>query len=311
MSRELKASSVLEGGFQAEYRWAAGAIIGRFLQALRDGPVILGSKCSECGRVASPPADICSGCGALSKDLIPIGSHGVIVAHAAVSQPITGVHRKLPFAFVLVRLDGSDTAMAHVAPGVEGCALRVGDRVQARFRSDRQGTIDDIEGFIAESELPGGLASVPAGDSVEVVKGQLDIPFRYSYGLWFSRFYEELQSGRIMGVRCPTCHRVLLPPRPMCGSCFCDVEPEPVLVSDHGYVRTFTRVQMPYVGQPLEPPYNYALIVLDGADGELHHIVENVEPERMRVGLRVEAKWLPPSDRQGTFHDIKCFIPEA
>lgn len=301
----------LEGGLKASYRWTPGPVVGRFLQALRDGPALLGARCRSCGQVACPPGDVCAGCGGASFDLEPVGPQGVVLAHAAVRVEVPGQPFAPPFAYVLVRLDGADTALPHVAPGEAGCALAVGDRVEARFRAERSGSILDLVGFVAADGAAPAPTAPPEGEPPPYVAGELDIPFRYSYGAWFPAFYSALRDGRILAARCANCGAVLLPPRPMCGACFVDVEPELVPVSDRGVVRTFTVVHMPYEGQPTEPPYCYALIVLDGADGEFHHIVREVDFDEVRVGMRVQARWRPPEERVGSFYDIECFVPEA
>jgi hypothetical protein len=52
----------------------------------------------------------------------------------------------VPFAFVLVRLDGADTAMPHVVKdGVD--RVRVGTRVEAVWAEERVGSIRDIARF--------------------------------------------------------------------------------------------------------------------------------------------------------------------
>jgi uncharacterized OB-fold protein len=301
---------VLDGGFLASYRWTPGPLVGRFLAALRDGPAILGARCHACQEVACPPEDVCGRCGGTNLELRPVGPQGVIVAHASIRDSAQGAPVDPPFAFVLVRLDGATTAMAHVAAGEVGCSLSVGDRVEARFAAERTGTVLDIQGFVPASSDVAPPAAILGEATVAVVPGSLDMTFRYSYGRWFSGFYAALLRGQIVAARCPSCRRVLLPPRPMCGSCFVDVEPDFVPVSDRGYVRTYTVVRMPYEGQPTEPPYCYALIVLDGADGELHHLVRELDPDDVFVGMRVRAVWRPEDRRTGSFHDIEYFVPE-
>ena len=66
-----------------------------------------------------------------------------------VCQPIERLHRfSEPFAFVLVKLDGADTAMAHVVKD-DIDKLAVGVRVEAVWAPDeeRSGTIWDIACF--------------------------------------------------------------------------------------------------------------------------------------------------------------------
>ena len=72
-----------------------------------------------------------------------------VTAVAVVHEDVPGLHpARAPFAFVLVKLDGADTAMAHVVTdGLE--RLRVGARVEAVWKPDeeRVGSIRDIACF--------------------------------------------------------------------------------------------------------------------------------------------------------------------
>ncbi|KKL59784.1 hypothetical protein LCGC14_2211840, partial [marine sediment metagenome] len=53
------------------------------------------------------------------------------------------------------------------------------------------------------------------------IEARWDIPYRHTAGQAASRFFRELKDNkRIMGVRCPSCHRVLVPPRSFCERCF-------------------------------------------------------------------------------------------
>ena len=72
---------------------------------------------------------------------------------------------------------------------------------------------------------------------------------------------------------------------------------------------TDTQVQVItlFPGQPTEPPYVYAFIMLDGADVQFPHILGEVDLADIRVGMRVKAVWA--AERKGTLHDIEYFKP--
>jgi len=147
----------------------------------------------------------------------------------------------------------------------------------------------------------------PGGDIVKRVTGTLDIPYRFSYGAYYDRFFREMRDNkRIVGLACPKCGAVLLPPRPYCGFCYTPVD-EWVELSDEGELLTWTVVHLPFIGQPTEPPYIYAFIMLDGADVQFPHILGEVEPGEVTPGMRVKAVWA--EERTGTLHDIKYFRP--
>jgi hypothetical protein len=130
------------------YTRTLGPVVGPFLTGLRDG-TIRGIR-SRDGRVLVPPTewDPSTGESLDPTDLVDVGPGGVVESWAWVTQP-TGKHPlQTPFAFALVKLDGADTAMAHVVrDGLD--RLRVGSRVEAVWRPDdeRVGSIRDIACF--------------------------------------------------------------------------------------------------------------------------------------------------------------------
>lgn len=78
-------------------------------------------------------------------------------------------------------------------------------------------------------------------------------------------------------------------------------------VADEGSVVTWSWVAEPLPGQPLERPFAFALVLLDGADTPLLHAVDAGEPETMRTGMRVRARWA--QERTGSVRDLACFEP--
>ena len=96
-----------------------------------------------------PPLGYSEVDGSAASEWVAVGPGGVVTAAAVVHEPIAGFHpSERPFAYVLVKLDGADTALAHIV--TEGLdRLRVGSRVEAVWAADeaRQGTIRDIAAF--------------------------------------------------------------------------------------------------------------------------------------------------------------------
>ncbi len=84
---------------------------------------------------------------------------------------------------------------------------------------------------------------------------------------------------------------------------------EPVEVSDKGTVTTFCVVNVPFYGQKMEIPYVSATILLDGADIAMMHLIQEVKAEDVHMGMRVEAVWAPPEEREPTLESIQYFRP--
>ncbi len=130
------------------YKHSTGQTVGRFLAGLKEQKKIWGQRVSGQG-VVVPPLGYSEVDGSDAGEWVAVKDTGVLTAVAVVHHPIEGLHPfSTPFAFVLVRLDGADTAMAHVVrDNVD--KLQVGARVQAEWAPDdqRRGTIRDITCF--------------------------------------------------------------------------------------------------------------------------------------------------------------------
>ena len=130
------------------YKHSTGEVIGRFLAGLKLEQKIWGQRVAGLG-VVVPPLGYSEADGSAGGEWVEVASTGVVTAVAVVHQPIERLHPfAAPFAFVLVRLDGADTALAHVVCD-DLDKLRVGARVEAVWADDatRSGTIRDIASF--------------------------------------------------------------------------------------------------------------------------------------------------------------------
>jgi uncharacterized OB-fold protein len=130
------------------YKHSTGPIVGRFLAGLKEQKKIWGQRVAGQG-VVVPPTGYSEIDASEGGEWVEVRDTGVVTAVAVVHQPIERLHPFAePFAFVLVRLDGADTALAHVVKD-DLTKLAVGARVQAVWAADdqRQGTIRDIAHF--------------------------------------------------------------------------------------------------------------------------------------------------------------------
>jgi uncharacterized OB-fold protein len=130
------------------YKHSTGETIGRFLAGLKEQRRIWGQRVPGQG-VVVPPVGYSETSGAEGGEWVAVANTGVVTAVAVVHEAVEGVHpAPAPFAFVLVKLDGADTALPHIV--TDGCdRVRVGSRVEATWRPDEErcGSIRDIAGF--------------------------------------------------------------------------------------------------------------------------------------------------------------------
>jgi len=134
---------------------------------------------------------------------------------------------------------------------------------------------------------------------------ELTYTYRRSTGPIIGRFLTSLRDGHIEGVRCADGH-VVVPAveyDPRDGAAL----DEFVAVGDAGTVQTWCWVGEPREEHPLDAPFAWALIKLDGADTAMLHAVAAPGPEAMSSGMRVRARWA--EERVGFITDIACFEP--
>jgi len=147
------------------------------------------------------------------------------------------------------------------------------------------------------------------GMDVWVYHGQINIPNTYSAGAVGSRFLVELRDNkRIMGTRCPKCNLVYVPARSVCRDCFGQLS-EWVEVSNKGTLLSHAIARQPTPVQPVPPPIIYGIIQLDGADTGIVHMLGEVDPTQLKVGMRVKAVFKTKKQRVASILDIKYFKP--
>jgi uncharacterized OB-fold protein len=153
------------------------------------------------------------------------------------------------------------------------------------------------------------LSDAEFRSAVGAVDHRLDPEYSWDAGVAISRFLAELQRGRIVGRECRVCERVLVPPRMFCERCFRPTDAW-VEVEDTGVVETFSICHVSWDMQPLDPPEIPAVIRIDGSSqGGFLHALAGVEPDGVRIGMRVRAVWRPEPERTGSILDIDHFAP--
>jgi hypothetical protein len=131
----------------------------------------------------------------------------------------------------------------------------------------------------------------------------LEYTYRRSTGPVIGAFLTGLRDGKILGAKCVN-GDVLVPAA--------EYDPtgeatgELVEVGQSGVVTTWTWVAAPRKVYPLQKPFAYALIKLDGASTAMLHAVDAPESQ-MKSGMRVKVQWKP--ERVGSILDIACFVP--
>jgi uncharacterized OB-fold protein len=133
---------------------------------------------------------------------------------------------------------------------------------------------------------------------------RLSFDYTRSVGPLLSQFFTALRQRRIVGVR-GSDGRVHVPPAefdPVTYERLTEIVP----VASVGTVVSWTWQPAPLEGQPLDRPFAYALIKLDGADTPLLHAVDAGSADAISTGARVHAHWI--DEPVGAITDIAYFV---
>ena len=150
----------------------------------------------------------------------------------------------------------------------------------------------------------------PSEEFIELVV-PLDIRYKWSAGPHMQEFFLGLKEGKLIGNKCPKCGHALIPPVPVCAKCHAGMG-DFMEFSPRGTVISFSFVADPIfdsgTGDWRPVPYTIASVVLDGEpDAAFFHKLEEANPEKVKVGMRVEAVFKPKQERQGDMQDIMHF----
>jgi uncharacterized OB-fold protein len=132
---------------------------------------------------------------------------------------------------------------------------------------------------------------------------KLSFDYTRSVGPTLSQFFTALRERRIVGVR-GSDGRVYVPPAefdPVTYERLTEIVP----VASVGTVLSWTWQPEPLAGQPLDRPFAWAMIKLDGADIAMLHAVDAGSSDAISTGARVHAHWV--HEPAGAITDIAYF----
>jgi hypothetical protein len=133
----------------------------------------------------------------------------------------------------------------------------------------------------------------------------LEFTYTRSLGPVLSRSHTALRDREVLGIRAQD-GRVLVPPQ----------EHDPVTaeslgefvhVGSQGVVTTWSWNPFPKEGQPLERPFAWVLVMLEGAGTPMLHALDVERPDQVETGMRVRIRWADAP--RGHITDIACFEP--
>lgn len=289
-----------------DYTRSVGPTLSRFFTALRDRRIV-GVRGSD-GRVLVPPAEYDPVTYEPLAEIVPVASTGTVQSWTWQSEPLEGQPLQRPFAWALITLDGADTAMLHAVDAGSPDAISTGARVRAHWVDEPQGAITDIAYFELGDGAEPAKSSGDDRDPVTMLVTPINMEIQHTASHEESAYLRALADGKLIGARTGKNGKVYFPPHgadPATGL----PTTEDVELPDRGVVTTFAIINIPFMGQRIKPPYVAAYILLDGADIPFLHLLLEIDPADVRMGMRVEAVWKPREEWGLGIDNIEYFRP--
>lgn len=123
-----------------------------------------------------------------------------------------------------------------------------------------------------------------------VIEAKMALPNQYFVGRIGSKWIIAMRDKKkITGLKCEKCSITYIPPREHCNQCGAKIADNWVDVGTTGELVNFTVVRYNDKHTPRKAPYVLGQIKLDGADTPLTHIVADVDPADVFIGMKVKA----------------------
>ncbi|MBJ7465729.1 MAG: OB-fold domain-containing protein [Mycolicibacterium sp.] len=292
-----------------DYTRSVGPLLSQFFTALRTRRIV-GVRGSD-GRVHVPPAEYDPVTYEALTEVVPVSAVGTVLSWTWQPAPLEGQPLDRPFAWALIKLDGADTPLLHAVDAPEG-SIKTGDRVHAHWVDEPVGAITDIAWFVpGEDAEPEGQPDDRDPVTVQVTPSFIEI--QHTASLPETTFLKALEEGKLLGGRTRSGRdgkpgKVYFPPKeadPATGLAL----DEFLELPDVGTVTTFAIINIPFPGQRIKPPYVAAYVLLDGADIPFLHLVVEIDPADVRMGMRVQAVWKPREEWGLGIDNIDYFKP--
>ncbi|HYJ56396.1 MAG TPA: OB-fold domain-containing protein [Mycobacterium sp.] len=292
-----------------DYTRSVGPLLGEFFTALRERRIV-GVRGSD-GRVHVPPAEYDPVTYEALTEVVPVSSVGTVVSWTWQSEPLESQPLDRPFGWALITLDGADTPLLHAVDAGSSDAISTGTRVHVHWVDQTVGAITDIAYFVPgdqEEPVEESAKSAEGLDPVTIQVSPSSIEIQHTASLPESAFLRALENGKLLAGRTGAEGKVYFPAReadPATGKQLDQF----IELPDVGTVTTFAIINIPFAGQRIKPPYVAAYVLLDGADIPFLHLVSDIDADKVRMGMRVQAVWRPREEWGLGIDNIEYFRP--
>jgi uncharacterized OB-fold protein len=288
-----------------DYTRSVGPLLSQFFTALRERRIV-GVRGSD-GRVHVPPAEYDPVTYEQLTEIVPVSSVGTVLSWTWQSTPLEGQPLDRAFAWALIKLDGADTPLLHAVDAGSADQISTGARVHAHWIDEPVGAITDIAYFkLGEDAEPEGTPDDREPVKIQVTPSSIEI--QHTASLPETTFLKALEEGKLLGARTGDTGKVYFPPKEADPATGLELD-QFIELPDKGTVTTFAIINIPFSGQRIKPPYVAAYVLLDGADIPFLHLVTEIDPADVRMGMRVQAVWKPREEWGLGIDNIDYFKP--
>ena len=142
-------------------------------------------------------------------------------------------------------------------------------------------------------------------------KGLIRAEFQFWVGSYMEKFYDSLESKKIVGNKCPKCGDVFVPPRKICGKCYevIPLENNWVDLPETGTLINYTVTSYKVndrAFRKVKKPQIIGLIQIDGSNTALVYRLMDIEPDDIKIGMKLKIEW--EDKPKGEPSDIKGFV---
>jgi hypothetical protein len=141
-------------------------------------------------------------------------------------------------------------------------------------------------------------------------KGFVRAEFSFWVGRYMDKFYDALESKKIIGNSCPKCGKVFVPPRKICGGCNEEIALDEnwVDLPDTGTLLNYTITNYKVsdrIARKGKKSQIVGIVQIDGGDTAIIYPLLNMEPDVVKIGMKLNVVW--EEKLKGHPSDIKGF----
>ncbi|MFX0031098.1 MAG: Zn-ribbon domain-containing OB-fold protein [Candidatus Hodarchaeota archaeon] len=141
-------------------------------------------------------------------------------------------------------------------------------------------------------------------------KGLIRAEFNFWVGIYMDKFFDALENKELIGIKCPRCGDVFVPPRKICGRCnsVIPIDDNWVDLPDTGTLLNFTitSYRVNERSHRKAKPQIIGMIRIDGSSTALIYRLLGLEPEDVKIGMKLKIDW--DDKPKGGPSDIKGFL---